>query len=146
MDNNNCDNSFELYARHHPQRDTPASAGATDPTSQSNPCHNDEFIPPATISIISDPQRSGRTATTTPPTTTNQPRAPSIKFKLTRKRSSAGSDTADRSDVDGKTTNNRVKDRSTLTSSFLRRKRIEYAGTKNKCDIIIRIIYIFCSF
>lgn len=136
MNNNNCDNSFELYARHHAQQDTPASNDArtgvdvTDATSESNQNHNDEFNPPATISIISDPQQSGRPAVITPPppaaAAPTQARPPSIKFKLNRKRSSTGSDAADRSE----TTNNRTKGRSTLTSSFLRRKRIEYAGTK----------------
>lgn len=138
MDNNNCDNSFELYARHHAQRDTPASdadarAGGIDVTDDPSR-HNDDFVPPAAISIISDPQRSSLTSTGAPATTTTttaQGRPPSIRFKLSRKRSTADSDATDRSDASGgKTTaNHRTKDRSTLTSSFLRRKRVEYAGT-----------------
>lgn len=139
MDNNNCDNSYELYARHHAQRDTPASDDAragndvTDDASR----NNNDFVPPATISIISDTHRNSLTSTTTapppPPTTTTtatQARPPSIRFKLSRKRSTADSDATDRSDASGKTaTNHRNKGRTTLTSSFLRRKRIEYAGT-----------------
>lgn len=148
MDNNNCDNSFELYARHHAQRDTPASDDVRvggDVTDTSNQSHNDEFNPQATISIISDPHRGGRTVTPPTTTATNQPRAPSIKFKLTRKRSSAGSDATDHSDASVKATNNRVKSRSELTSSFLRRKRVEYAGTI-KYDLFFEEFFnIFCS-
>lgn len=148
MDNNNCDNSFELYARHHAQRDTPAAsppddariaAAGNDVTDNATSRHNNaddgdaDFVPPATISIISDPQRNSLTSTVTPATTTTtatQARPPSIRFKLTRKRSTADSDATDRSDASGKTaTNHRMKGRNTLTSSFLRRKRIEYAGT-----------------
>lgn len=135
MDNNNCDNSYELYARHHAQRDTPASDDAragNDVTDEASRNNND-FVPPATISIISDPHRSSLTSTTAPtsppPTTTaaTQARPPSIRFKLNRKRSTADSDATDRSDASGKTaTNHKTKG---LTSSFLRRKRIEYAGT-----------------
>lgn len=136
MDTNNCDNSFELYARHHAPRDTPASndgrAGSVDPigaASQSDQSHIDEFNP-TTISIISDPQQSGQTPTpaaaAATTTATNQPRPPSITFKLNRMRSTNGSDATDRSDASCKT--NRTKGRSTLTSSFLRRKRVEYSG------------------
>lgn len=132
MDNNNCDNSFELYARHHAPRDAPASNEARsagidtiDTISQSNQPNTDEFTPPATISIISDPQRG---APPPPPA-----RAPSIKFKLNRRQSQrADSDATDRSDASGKTINNRMKGRSALTSSFLRRKQFEYAGTQSK--------------
>lgn len=166
MHNNNCDNSFELYARHHAPRDTPASddarAGGAETvnasaSSQSNQSQIDESNPPATISIISDPQLSGRTATAAATTSTNQQRPPSIKFKLNRKRSSAGSDVTDRSDVSGKTINYRMKGRSALTSSFLRRKRIEYAGTNKKITTIFLTFllhfrtkntrhYLFCYF
>lgn len=134
MNNNNCDNSFELYTRHHAPRDTPASndarAGVDTIDATSNHRNNDEINPPTTISIISDPQRTAAAAATTTTKASTQPRPPSIKFKLSRKRSTADSDATDRSDASGKTTNNRMKSRNSLTSSFLRRKQIEYAGTK----------------
>lgn len=156
MDNNNCDNSYELYARHHAQRDTPASDDAhagNDVTDEASRNNNNDFVPPATISIISDAHRNSLTSTTTPSTTTTtatQARPPSIRFKLSRKRSTADSDATDRSDASGKaTTNNKAKGRNTLTSSFLRRKRIEYAGTIMIIDgdgVSLKLRKIFCSF
>lgn len=126
MDNNkNCDNSFELYARYQATRNTPASNDAANTGAiaadaiDSTPPSTGEFNPP--ISIISDPQRNASQAS----------RAPSIKFKLNRKRSQrADSDATDRSDASGKTTTTikTARSRNTLTSSFLRRKQMEYAG------------------
>lgn len=128
MDNNNHDNSFELYSRRHSTRDVPASSRIRNDQatkrqslsttidvqlSRQNIDENPNFHISA-ISIISD----GRSCV-------NQ--TPSIKLKMNakRKRSTTNNVLIDKHDSKA----NRLKGRSTLTSSFLRRKRIEYAGT-----------------
>lgn len=117
MDNNNRDNSFELYPRRQSSRDVPASNDTNNTAAQPPPPQQqrsiDEFNP-TSISIISGAR-------------TTDSRPPSVKLKPNRKRSSAGSDVTDKNDANNK--GNRTKGRNSLTSSFLRRKRIEYAGT-----------------
>lgn len=117
MDNNNRDNSFELYSRRQSSRDVPPAPNDTNNTGAQPPQQYsiDEFNP-TSISIIS----GGRTTDSRPT---------SVKLKPNRKRSTAGSDVTDKNDANNK--GNRTKGRNTLTSSFLRRKRIEYAGTNN---------------
>lgn len=136
MDNRKHDNSFELFNRRHSTRDSPASSSnhnANTPKRYSlqtgsdaihaSRCNNDA-IPPyqSTISIISG-NRSTSSQTTGTQTTAIQ--IPSVKVKLKRKKSTT-SDATDQSDSSNKP--NQKKGRNALTSSFLRRKRIEYAG------------------
>lgn len=104
MDNNNRDSSFELYSRHQISSDVPIS---NDTNNSSNRNTIDEYNP-TSISIISGVR-------------TIDPRPTSIPLKPNRKRSSTENGASVKA--------NRTKDRSTLTSSFLRRKRVEYAGT-----------------
>lgn len=130
MDNNKHDNSFELFSRRHSTRDVPATSVArndatnkryslssgADAVNASRTIRNiDNSLPfnSSSISIISASQ-----LTTTP--------NPSIRINQKRKRSTAGSDATDKSDSSTKV--NRLKGRNALTSSFLRRKRVEYAG------------------
>lgn len=125
--NNKSDNSFELFSRRHSTRDAPTSgvdrngdtvkryslstgADATS-TSRINGRNTDEFNT-SSISVI-----SGSRSTVT--------RTPSVKLKTKRKRSTSSEVTA--SDSSSKI--HRQKGRSALTSSFLRRKQVEYAGT-----------------
>lgn len=136
MENKNSDNSFELYSRRLSTQNVPPSndaradattnpnsnlsgsgvdASATNANRQSS---IDEYNP-TSIAIISGNDGGGRRSSATRP--------PSIKLKPNRKRSSTGSDSLDKNDSNNKTS--RMKGRSTLTSSFLRRKRVEYAGT-----------------
>lgn len=122
MDNKNHDNSYELYSRTHPTRNVSTSNnGRNDGTEQPNSISTDanrvnsarssrrptDDYDSSPISII-DANR--------PPST----RPPSVEKKQSRRVSV-------KSDVSNKS--NRAKDRSTLTSSFLKRKRNEYAGT-----------------
>lgn len=137
MDNNNSDNHFELFSRRHSSRDVPtinfrdASINANndprtkryslsadiDPISvqRLNRMSANEYNASA-ISIISG-SRSNIDATA---------HTLSSKSKSKRKKSFTGSDITEKSDSSSKA--NRLKGRNALTSSFLRRKRIEYAG------------------
>lgn len=115
MDNNNRDNSFELYSRRQSTRDVSAS-NDTNNTSHSMDRRSFDEYNPTSISTI-----SGNRSTDT--------RTSSVKIKPNRKRSTTGSDVTDRSDASNKTT--RLKGRNALTSSFLRRKRVEYAGMRH---------------
>lgn len=128
-DNNNFDaNHMELFSRRHSSRDVP-SANTRDPNSgapsnkryslsaTSNAANrqtsiNGEEPHSSAISVISG-SRS---------TVSRTPSNLSAKTKSKRKRSATGSDHTDPSD------SSRVKHRNALTSSFLRRKRVEYAG------------------
>lgn len=127
MDSNKYDNSFELFSRRHSTRDVPdttqrnndvakrfslqTSADANAPRANSNRNNIEEYNS-SSISII-----SGSRST--------EARTPSIKLKPNRKRSTT-SDITEKSDTSSKT--NRTRGRNSLTSSFLRKKRIEYAG------------------
>lgn len=127
MDSNKYDNSFELFSRRHSTRDVPdttqrnndvakrfslqTSADANAPRTNSNRNNIEEYNS-SSISII-----SGSRST--------EARTPSIKLKPNRKRSTT-SDITEKSDTSSKT--NRTRGRNSLTSSFLRKKRIEYAG------------------
>lgn len=102
----NSDDHFELYTRRHSSRDVPSTRDATDAQNKRYSLSTDENNS-ASISIISD----------------NQPSVP--REMLTRSRSEQNKST-DQSDSNFKGINH--KNRNTLTSSFLRRKRIEYAG------------------
>lgn len=126
MDNNKFDNSFELFSRRHSTRDVPDAAQRNDDTTKRYSLqtstdltnasrinrHNIEEFNSSSISII-----SGNRSTET--------RTPSIKLKPSRKRSTT-SDVTVKSDTSSKA--NRTRGRNALTSSFLRKKRIEYAG------------------
>lgn len=130
MDNNKHDNSFELFSRRHSTRDVPATSGVrndenrkryslssgVDAVNATRLGRNGDDVSQynsSSISIIS----GGRSAATP---------NPAGKTKPKRKRSMAGNDATDRSDTSTKV--NRLKGRNALTSSFLRRKRVEYAG------------------
>lgn len=127
-DNNNFDtNHLELFSRRHSSRDVPStnsrdpnraasnkrySLSATSSTANRQTSINGEEPHSSAISIISG-SRS---------TVSRTPSNVSAKNKPRRKKSATGSDHTDRSD------SSRVKSRNILTSSFLRRKRVEYAG------------------
>lgn len=118
MDNNNYDNSVELYFRHQSTRegsisnDTPCDEArkfhSTEIDSKIKKQKSDDFFNynPSSISIISSDR--------------------SIIVKPKTKLSQTATIFNDKKDVCYKT--NRLKGRSALTSSFLRKKRIEYAG------------------
>lgn len=112
MDNDNCDNHFELYSRRHSSRDVPSANVITDVTNKRFSLSTMESSNP--ISIISGNRSVG-------------PKSTLKKSKSERKKSATGSDLTDKSDSSSKV--NRLKSRNALTSSFLRRKQIEYAGT-----------------
>lgn len=123
-DHNNFDaNHMELFSRRHSSRDTPSannrdpnnkrySLSATSTTVNRQTSINGDEPHSSAISIISG-SRS---------TVSRTPSNLSTKNKPKRKKSATGSDHTDRSD------SCRMKNRNTLTSSFLRRKRVEYAG------------------
>lgn len=129
-DNNNFDNSnhMELFSRRHSTREIPStnsrdpnaaasstkrySLSATSGTAHRQTSINGDEPHSSSISIIS----GSRT------TVSRTPSNVSAKNKPKRKKSATGSDHTDRSDIP------RPKNRGTLTSSFLRRKRVEYAG------------------
>lgn len=106
MDKNNHDNSYELYSRSRPSQNVPTSSnGRNDGTAQR------KSLPTGanTINSVSFDENPPSISTidgNQPPST----RPPPVQ----RKRSRKGTDKSDRS---------------ALTSSFLRRKRNEYAGT-----------------
>lgn len=124
-------NHMELFSRRHSSRDVPSSnsrdSNAIATTSASSDKRyslsagarqtsvNGDETHASAISIISG-SRS---------TVSRTPSNLSAKTKPKRKKSATGSDHTDRSD------GSRKKNRNTLTSSFLRRKRVEYAGNWN---------------
>lgn len=127
-DRNNFDaNHMELFSRRHSSREVPSpnsrdtnkatsnkrySLSATSSTANRQTSINGDEPHSSAISIISG-SRS---------TVSRTPSNLSAKNKPKRKKSATGSDHTDRSD------SCRMKNRNTLTSSFLRRKRVEYAG------------------
>lgn len=128
-DNNSFDNAIhmELFSRRHSSRDIPStnnrdlntatsnkrySLSATSSSANRRTSINGDEPHSSAISIISG-SRS---------TVSHTPSNLSAKNKPKRKTSATGNDHTERSD------STRLKNRSTLTSSFLRRKRVEYAG------------------
>lgn len=105
MDKNSVEH-FELYSRRHSSRDVPSTRDATDAQNKRYSLSTDENNS-ASISIISE----------------NHPSVPRVS--LMRSRSEQNKST-DQSDSILKGIN--LRNRNTLTSSFLRRKRMEYAG------------------
>lgn len=102
----NSDDHFELYSRRHSSRDVPSTRDATDAQNKRYSLSTDDNNS-ASISIISE----------------NYPPVP--RASLMRSKSELNKST-DESDSILKGIN--FKNRNTLTSSFLRRKRVEYAG------------------
>lgn len=129
MDNNHShDNSFELYSRRHSARELPAS----------NDAHSDETNKRHSLSTAVDARLARQNTDENPNSNASSisiisgsrstiQQTPSVKLKSNakRKRSTANIVLTDKTDNNSKS--NR-KGRNALTSSFLRRKRIEYAG------------------
>lgn len=129
MDNSNShDNSFELYSRRHSTRDIPASRDA--PKDETNKRHSISTAVDARLTrqnTDENPNSNASSISIISGSRSTIHQTPSVKLKSNTKhrRSTANTVLTDKSDINSKT--NR-KGRNALTSSFLRRKRIEYAG------------------
>lgn len=151
MDNNNSDNHFELFSRRHSSRDVPtisyrdASINANnDPRTKRYSLSTDiDAISVQRLNRMSANEYNSSAISIISGSRSNiagLAHTSSTKSKSKRKKSSTGSDITEKSDSSSKT--NRAKGRNTLTSSFLRRKRIEYAGN----DIKMYFLFFLCSF
>lgn len=140
MDENYLKDRLEMYSRRRSSRENSfnrdiapnrrdsgnrrishANSNASD-QQQSSFSYDDNNAPISTISGSTQPSLAIVTRT---PSNISK----SSKTKDRRKKSATGSDVTDRSDSSKKTNRRRLSN--VLTSSFLRKKRIEYAGIIN---------------
>lgn len=122
-DNNKKRNSMELFSRRRSSIKSPANGNRTSTTSNGNGTENPQ--PSSPIPTISS-RRSSQSVVfvRTPSMLSNSASQPPSNSE--RKKSKTGSDISDKSDGNKSTKKRRMSN--ALTSSFLRRKREEYAG------------------